>query len=90
MKQFQDLINKFLNGFEIDGKTENFELHNIELRTDTDGIDYISLQIGDHLPKLVLDEIKEMGYEIYHVSAGGLSIKEGNIGIGFYKADNNE
>lgn len=88
MKEFTDLINRLLEGFESKPQdTEEIEIKKINVFENTEGISYLDVQLEGNLPKVALDEIFSLGYEIYHVSPAGLGLGQGDFRIGFYKED---
>ncbi len=88
MEEFTDLINKLLQGFESTPRdTEKLEVNEINVIEEASGLKYLDLKIEGNLPKVALEEIYELGYQIYHVSPTGLGLGQGDFRIGFYKKD---
>lgn len=83
MKEHQELINKFLEPFDLEGKTLDYDLKGINLDEDKDGNSIIWVEVTEAVPKLVLDEIRKTGYEVYSIRP--VKHRQGELNIGFYK-----
>lgn len=71
MKEFEDLINKFLGRFQNRyNEPIEYEIRNIEVYEDRDDNKYIAFDVNDKIPKDVLDTIREMGYEVSCIDLG--------------------
>lgn len=91
MKEFTDLINKFIEGFQ--NRYENqleYKIKEIEVYEDVDDNKYIAFDIDDKLPKDVLTTIREMGYEVSCIDIGRKHGVGENYRIGFEKVDSSE
>lgn len=88
MEEFTDLINKLLDGFShTHSDAQEVEVKQIDTYKDTDGCKYLSVYLKGGLPKKALDELRKMGYSIYHVSSE-LTIQNGaDYNIGFYEPE---
>jgi len=88
MEEFTDLINKLLEGFNhTHPEAEKIKVNQLDTFEDTDGCKYLSVNLQGSLPKKALDEIRQMGFSIYHISSEETFPHETDYSIGFYQSE---